>query len=123
MSWIKINDKIDLLDSPGVLWPKIDEEEVALNLSAFTSIKEEILNLDRIAIHILEKLNTNYKDILYDLYGIKEFNLEEIEQIYFDIAKKRSINTNNDDFYDKVNMIILNDIKQEKLKGITFDKM
>ena len=54
ISMIKINDKIDLIDTPGVLWPKFESEEVALNLASMTIIKEEVFNIVYVAIHILE---------------------------------------------------------------------
>ena len=54
LSWIRTNPKIDLLDSPGLLYPKIENNEVAYNLGAISSIKEEILPIDEISIHILK---------------------------------------------------------------------
>ena len=57
ISMIKINDKVDLIDTPGVLWPKLETEEQALNLASMTIIKEEVVPTDEIAVHILNKLN------------------------------------------------------------------
>ena len=53
LSWIRVNNDIELLDSPGILWPKLDEEKVAFNLASLTAIKEEILPIDRVVIYIL----------------------------------------------------------------------
>ena len=124
LSWIKINKNIDLLDSPGILWPKIEENEIALNLAAMGTIKEEILPLDEVAVHILQKLNENYKDKLEQLYNIKEFNIDDIIDTYEKISNYRNIKrVNNDIDYDRINILIINDIKSEKLKGITFDNL
>ena len=65
LSTLRINDKIDLVDSPGILWPKLDNDEVALNLASMGIIKEEILPIDKVAVHILKKLSVLYKEILY----------------------------------------------------------
>ena len=52
LSWIRIGDNIDLMDTPGILWPKIDDDNVALNLACFSAIKEEILPLGKVACFI-----------------------------------------------------------------------
>ena len=54
ISWIRINDKLDLMDTPGILWPKIEDENVAYNLASFSAIKEEILPIDEVACYILK---------------------------------------------------------------------
>ena len=56
LEWIRINNQIELLDTPGILWPRLDNEEVALNLASMTAIKEEILNLEEVAIYIVTKM-------------------------------------------------------------------
>ena len=53
LSWIKLNKNVELLDSPGILWPKIDDKEVGLNLASLTSIKEEILDKEEITFYII----------------------------------------------------------------------
>ena len=57
LSWVRINERIDLLDTPGLLLPKIEEKNVGLNLAAMTSIKEEVIPTDEVAVHILNMLN------------------------------------------------------------------
>ena len=56
LSWIRVNDKIELLDTPGILWPKLDNEEISLNLASMSAIKEEILDTSVIASHIISKM-------------------------------------------------------------------
>ena len=56
LEWIRINDKVELLDTPGILWPKLDDEEVAHNLASMTAIKEEVLDCEDIAIYIINKI-------------------------------------------------------------------
>lgn len=124
ISMIKINDKVDLIDTPGVLWPKLETEEQALNLASMTIIKEEVVPTDEIAVHILTKLNSFYKDKLESLFGIKEFNQDDLVDIYENIAKFKNIpKVGGETDYDRVSLFILNSIKNESLKGITFDRM
>ena len=122
LSTIKINDKIDLIDTPGVLWPKFEDREVALNLASMTIIKEEVLPLDEVAIHILEKLNLFYKDKLKSEFGLDSFDRDDVVEQYIQISKFRNIPLDSGEAnYDRVNLVIVNSIKNETIKGITFD--
>ena len=121
--WLKTNSNILLLDTPGILWPKFEEKEVALNLASMTAIKSEILDIDEISIHILKKLENNYKDILKSRYNIDYID-EDICITYDAIGRKiGAIISGGEIDYDRVSNHILNDIKNEYIKGITFDKI
>ena len=123
LSWIRINNDIDLLDSPGILWPKLDSEEVALNLASTSAIKEEILTLGDISFHILKKLNDYYPEKLNERYGISKINNDDIMETFDIIGRKRgALLRGNIVDYDKVYSLILRDIKDENIKGITFDR-
>ncbi len=120
VSWLKTESDILLLDTPGILWPKLDQGESALNLAAFTAIKQEILPIDEVAIHILKKLNEYYPEILKERFGIKK--LGDILEAYEIIAKKIGAMRNGEVDYERVSFKIVNDIKLENIKGITFDR-
>lgn len=121
---IKISDKVDLVDTPGILWPKIEDIETAYNLASMNIIKEEILPLDKIGMHILEKLSKYYKDILKRELGIDKFESNNLEKYYETISTFKSFKkVDNEVDYDRINLYILNLIKQEKIKEITFDRM
>ena len=123
LSWIRVNNDIELLDSPGILWPKLDEEKVALNLASLTAIKEEILPIDRVVIYILNTLDKYYNNILRDRYGIESVDNEEIEETLETIGKKRGCLVRGGIVdYDKVYTVVMNDIKNGIIKGITFDR-
>lgn len=123
LTWLKTNSDILLLDTPGILWPKFDTEEVALNLASMTAIKSEILPSDEVAIHILKKLEKYYPLKLQERYGISNIN-EDILETYDFIGKKiNAIISGNEVDYDRVSNTILNDIKNEYIKGITFDRI
>lgn len=123
LSTIKINEFMDLVDTPGILWPKFDNQNVALNLASMTAIKEEILTLDRVAIHILKKLDKYYKDKLLKEFGIEYYNDDEMEECFSKISKYKNIPINGEVDYDRISLLIVNSIKQEKIKEITFDRI
>ena len=70
ISWIRINDKLDLMDTPGILWPKIDDQKQAYTLACFSSIKDEILPIDEVACYILKYMFDNYQDLLFNRYSL-----------------------------------------------------
>ena len=122
LSWIRIGNTIELMDTPGILYPKITSPEVGLNLASFASINEDILNKEEIATYILEILFKNYPDILNRRYNLKERTEFSKIEILEEIAK----NTNSyqkglEIDYDRVYIIIINDLKEGRIKNITFD--
>ena len=122
LSTLRINDRIDLVDSPGILWPKLDNDELALNLASMGIIKEEILPIDKVAVHILKKLDASYKEILSNELGIKEFDLDDIVNMYEIISKYKNIPFKDGEAdYDRVSTLILNLVRNETIKNITFD--
>ncbi len=123
LNWIRINDSIELLDTPGILWPKLDEQIVAYNLASLTAIKEEILPIDDVVIYILNMLYKYYPSILEERYGIININDDIVETLDL-IGKRRGCLIRGGIVdYDKVYNVILNDIKEGHIKGITFDRM
>ena len=121
---IKINDKIDLIDTPGVLWPKISDINVAFNLASMSIIKEEVIPLDEVAIYILKMLSDNYETIYRKMYGNILFNEKEMLEIYQNISKIRNVPFyQGEPDYERINSLIINDIKSERVKNITFDRI
>ncbi len=121
--WLKTNSNILLLDTPGILWPKFDDGEVALNLASMTAIKSEILDKDEIAIHILNKLEKFYPNILKARYNVDYID-EDLCVTYDAIGKKiGAIISGGEVDYNRVSDYILNDIKNEYVSNITFDRI
>ena len=119
LNWIRINDKLELLDTPGILWPKFEEKEVALNLASLSAIKEDVLPLYEVTNHILEVLSKHYNEQLKERYNVSEIN----EEVYDIIGKKRGCLIKGGEVdYDKVVNVIINDIKNGYFKNITFDR-
>ena len=123
LNWIRINNDVDLLDSPGILWPKLEEEEVALNLASTSAIKEEVLKLSDISIHILKKLYTYYPEKLKERYGINVIDFDNIIPTLDLIGKRMGcLLKGNEIDYEKVYSLILKDIRDSNIKDITFDR-
>lgn len=123
LSWIRIHKNIDLLDTPGILWPKIEDQEAAHILASFSSIKEEILNEDQIASFILRKLYELYPKSLEERYGISELD-EDLIDAYDMIASRRGALTKGGVAdYERVSRIILQDFKNGYFGPVTFDRL
>lgn len=119
LSWIRIGKDIELLDSPGILWPKIESDEVANNLAVLTSIKEDILDKEHLARYIVLKLSENYPDYLISRYNLNKLN---IETIFEDIAKSKNIYGKGAMVdYDRVYSVIIKDLKDNSFGKVTFD--
>jgi len=122
LSWIRINENFELLDTPGILWPKFEDEVVAYNLASLTAIKEEVLPISRVVCYILETLYKYYPDALKERYGITNITEDFIEE-FETIGKKRGCLVRGGEVdYDKVSNAVLNDIKEGYIKNITFDR-
>ena len=121
LEWIRINDKVELLDTPGILWPKLDEEEVAYNLASMTAIKEEVLDSEDIAIYIIKKLLSDYPDNLINRYSLTK--IEDIVDILDEIGKKIGAFRNSETDYDRVYKRVIKDLQDGYLGKITFDNI
>ena len=133
--WIRINEKIELLDTPGVLWPKFESEEVALNLCFTGSIKEEILDKIEIAYKLTEFLLKNYRKKLCDRYKITEDFIDKtlaqeqpenvnIYEIMLEIGRKRGcIMSGGRVDEEKTARILLDEFKNGQLGKITIERV
>ena len=119
LEWIRINDKVELLDTPGMLWPRLDDDIVAHNLASMTAIKEEILEKDDIAIYIINKMLELYEDNIRNRYNISE--KEDIVIILDQIGQKIGAIRNNETDYDRVCTKVIKDLQDGYLGKITFD--
>ena len=108
---------ITLLDTPGILWPKLDDEKQALNIASIGSIKKEVLNMNDIAYYILNVYIEKYPNVLKNIYNIES---NDIYEIYNLLAKKWGY---KEDDYLKVSERIYNDFINGKIKGITLDEV
>ena len=120
LEWIRVNDKLELLDTPGILWPKLEGENIGLNLASMTAIKEEILNKEDVAIYIINTMLKKYKDQIINRYSLTI--VDDIVEILDQIGKKIGAIRNNEVDYEKVYTIVLKDLREGYLGNITFDE-
>lgn len=128
--WIRIGKNQELLDTPGVLWPKFESEEVGLNLAFTGTIKDDILERTEIAYELLKVLNSKYRKNLQERYKITDEEFKEIDEkmnpvyeLMMLIARKRGaiISGGNTD-EEKVARIILDDFRNCKIGKITLEE-
>ena len=133
--WIRVNNEIELLDTPGVLWPKFENERVALNLAFTGTIKDDILEMTEIAYSLTKFLLENYKENFADRYSISSEKINEIlaqeqsenENIYEImqlVGKKRGAIISGGNIDDeKTSKIILDDFRNGRLGKISLEKI
>ena len=118
--WIKLNKNLELLDTPGILWPKFEDQQVGLRLALIGSIKDDILNIGELAIELLKFLHKNYEGIIAERYGIEEsdealVNLESIARVRGCLLKGNELD------YDKASSILLEEFRNGKIGKITLE--
>ena len=129
--WLRISSNIELLDTPGVLWPKFESHDVALKLAYTGSIKDELINKDEIAYNLIKYLKNNNKNELFARYKLTDddFNSiipkdDETLELMNMIARKRgAIISGGEIDYEKVSAIILNDFRTGKIGRVTLEKI
>ena len=120
LEWIRINDKLELLDTPGILWPKFNDSTIAYNLASMTAIKEEILDVEDISMYIIKTMFKLYPDNIISRYGVNDD--EDIVNILDGIGKKIGAVKNGEVDYDRVYNKVLRDLRDGYLGKITFDR-
>lgn len=121
--WIKLDKQIEMLDTPGVLWPKFDNDEIARHLAYIGSIRDEILDVDELALELLKELVEKYKSNVYERYKIStDFEYEMIVELMEEIGRKRGCLVKGGEIdYIKTGNIILDDFRTGKIGLITLE--
>lgn len=123
LSWIRVGSNIELLDTPGILWPKLENQEHAYNLAALSSVKEEVIDLQDLSIYILHKLNELYPNYLEKRYGITTVS-DDIITTLEEIGNRRGAKISGGEIdYDKVYSIIIRDLKEGLIGPVTLDRL
>ncbi|OUO75632.1 ribosome biogenesis GTPase YlqF [Blautia sp. An249] len=118
--WIRLNKNVELLDTPGILWPKFEDQAVGVRLAFIGSIKDDILNIDELSLLLIENLCTRYPGALTERYGISEEGkpvavLEAVAESRNCILKGQELD------YSKAAGILLDDFRSGKLGRITLE--
>lgn len=129
--WVRISTNIELLDTPGVLWPKFENQDISLKLAYTGTIKDELLDKTEIAYNLLKYLEKNNKKELFERYKLTDQEINSIISEDDDtiklmnlIAKKRgAIISGGEIDYERTSAIILNDFRAGKIGRITLEKV
>lgn len=121
--WIKVGKELELLDTPGILWPKFEDEIVGFRLAATGAIKDELLDFQEVALFVVNYLKENYPAVLKERYKLDELDDDGVK-IFEDIGKKRGCLLSGGlvDF-DKAAEIILREVRAGKLGRLTFEQL
>ena len=120
--WIKVGKELELLDTPGILWPKFEDQEVGLKLALTGAIKDTILNLQDVAYIWLEISRRRYPERLKERYQLDDFP-EDIVEFFDRIGKKRGCLMGRGEIdYDKVTELIIREIRTEKMGALSFER-
>lgn len=119
LQWIRINKDLELLDTPGVLWPKFEDVKVGYNLALTGAIKDDIIHKDDLILYFISFLKENYKDAL-SYYNVTE-DMDNVE-ILDTIGKNKNYIRNKEVEYERVYELILNDLRNLRLGRITLDR-
>lgn len=119
--WIRLNKNLELLDTPGVLWPKFDDQKIGMHLAFIGSMNDNILDVSELAFQLIKLLENLYPNAIKDRYSIE--GDDNILQIMYQIAEVRGckLKENQPDL-DKTSKIVLDDFRSGKLGRITLDR-
>ncbi|GLB59368.1 ribosome biogenesis GTPase YlqF [Cytobacillus sp. NCCP-133] len=119
--WIKVGKDLELLDTPGILWPKFEDQEVGLKLALTGAIKDTILNLQDVAVYALRFLEKRYPEKMKERYQLEEIP-EDIVELFDKIGKLRGCLMGGGEInYDKVTELVIREFRSEKLGPITLE--
>jgi ribosome biogenesis GTPase A len=119
--WIRVGQTLELLDTPGILWPKFDDPQIGLRLAVSGAIKETILPLDDVALYALQYLADRYPQYLQKRYNLSDLNRTPLE-IMEEIGKRRGCLARGGEInYEKVIDILLHDIRSGKMGRLSFE--
>ena len=118
--WIRLNKNVELLDTPGILWPKFEDQQVGIRLACVGSIKDDILNMEELALLLIDYLRTNYSGLLEKRYGIAEEG--KGVDVLGEIAKARGCLKKGEELdYVKASGLLFDDFRGGKIGRITLE--
>lgn len=122
VQWIKTKNDLELLDTPGVLWPKFEDERIGLHLAFTGAIKDEIMDIENLAFRFIDELNKRDVNILKNRYNLSEDSYEDTLYLMDEIGRNRgAILKKNEIDYFKVANLVFDDFRKVKLGRITLE--
>lgn len=123
--WFAIGNGIELLDTPGVLWPKFDDPEVGDKLSFIGSVKDEVTDTETMAVRLLKILMADYKSLLCERYKLSDSDIDDKEpwEVLEAIGRKRGMLIRGGEVdYERASVMLLDEYRSAKLGKISFEK-
>ncbi len=118
--WIRLNKNVELLDTPGILWPKFEDQKVGLFLALIGSIKDEILNTDELCVALLELLMRDYPGAVARRFEVEE--TKEPAALLGQIAQKRGCRKKGDEpDYSKAAALVIDEFRSGKIGRFTIE--
>ncbi|MHC0037185.1 ribosome biogenesis GTPase YlqF [Pseudoneobacillus sp. C159] len=119
--WIKVGSELELLDTPGILWPKFEDQEVGLKLAVTGAIKDTILNLEELAVYALRVLERRYPNRLEERYKLTKIP-EDLVELYDHIGHLRGcLAAGGQVDYDKVSELVIREMRSEKFGRVSLE--
>ncbi|WP_075980946.1 ribosome biogenesis GTPase YlqF [Bacillus massilinigeriensis] len=119
--WIKVGKELELLDTPGILWPKFEDQDVGMKLAITGAIKDTILNLHDVAIHALKFLESEYPERLKERYKLESIPSDIVELLDMIGRLRGCLMGGGEVDYDKVTELVIREIRTEQLGALTFE--
>lgn len=120
--WIKTGMGIELLDTPGVLWPKFEDDRTALNLAFTGAIKDEIMDIEELALKLVERLQTNYESELKARYKLEEVYENPLDTLDAIGKKRGTLISRGEIDYNRLAVILLDEFRGGKIGKISLER-
>ncbi|MBU5488663.1 ribosome biogenesis GTPase YlqF [Clostridium sp. MSJ-8] len=119
--WIKTSLGVELLDTPGVLWPKFNDDETALNLAFTGAIRDEIMDIEELALKLVDRLQEHYTDQLIARYKLDEVYENPLETLDAIAIKRGCIKKGKEIDYNRIAVLLLDEFRGGKIGNITLE--
>ena len=124
--WIRLNKNVELLDTPGILWPKFEDQKVGLNLALTGAIRDEIINIEELSLELIGLLAALYPGVLLERYGTEEQPIDEgaepVEVLRQIAENRRCVKKGGEPDYAKAADLILDEFRSGRLGSITLER-
>lgn len=121
--WLSLPGNMQLLDTPGILWPKFEDPEVGLNLAFCGSIKDEILDVASLALELISLLQREYPELLAQRYKLEELPQTPLETMEAAAQKRGCILPGKKIDYERIARVVLDEFRSGKIGKITLEKV
>lgn len=119
--WIRLNRNVELLDTPGILWPKFEDQKVGLRFALIGSIKDEILNIDELAVELIKFLKESYAGLLQERYDVDE-SVKEADILCQIAENRKCISKGGELDYSKAATLLIDEFRSGCLGRITLER-